>query len=146
MKKLGRKHDNRKQLLKNLATSIILYEKIETTKAKAAFVKPTVEKIINLAKVDSLSNKRKLLSFLTDKNAVKKIYEDLIPRYSDQTSGYLETFNIGYRVGDGAPKVIIRLLARKKETKKIENTVKNINEIKEKDTNESNKKLKTLLK
>lgn len=116
MRKLGRKKAHRQQMFRNLTTSVILYEKVETTRAKAKEIRSIVEKMINLGKDGTLTTRRQLLSYLFDKNAVKKIYEELVPRYKNRESGYLRFYNLGSRLGDGAPKVLIQLIPG--ETKK----------------------------
>lgn len=109
-KKLGRKRDNRNMLLRNLATSLILREKITTTLAKAKFVRPEIEKKLKIAKKGDLASKRALFGFFTDRNAVEKIFSELMPFYKDKNSGFTRIIRIGYRVGDGAIKSQIQLI------------------------------------
>ncbi len=98
-------------MTRNLATSIILYEKVKTTKSKAKFIKPIVEKLISKAKTQDLSlATRTLNSYLMDKNATKKLTRELLDRYKDKTSGFLRITPIGYRAGDAAPMVQIELV------------------------------------
>lgn len=118
MRKLSRKKDNREQLIRNLVTSVILYENVQTTLPKAKETLKMLEKMINLAKKQTLVAKRELLAYLTHKNATKKVFEELVVRYKDKTGGYAKLYNLGYRVGDGAPKVLIRLINKPVETKK----------------------------
>ncbi len=99
---LDRKKAPRKALLGSLACQIILYEKIKTTEAKAKTVKPIVEKIITRAKKDTLANRRLIISRLPIKNAVKKAFEVLGPRYKERKGGYLRIIKMGPRKGDGA--------------------------------------------
>lgn len=99
---LDRKSQARNQLLKNLITSLVLYEKIKTTKAKAKAMKPIVEKVITIGTINNLNNRRKLLNILYTKKAVKKILEVLSPRYKDRKGGYTRIINLGNRRGDGA--------------------------------------------
>ncbi len=109
-KTLGRKRDPRRLLLKNLAESLILYEKIETTEAKAKLLRPLVEKLITRAKVNNLHNRRILLSRLPTENSVNKLLEVLGPRYKDRPGGYTRIVKLGSRQGDGAKMVIIELV------------------------------------
>jgi len=109
MRKLGRKSDNRKHLIKNLVTSLIIYEHIETTIPKAKELKRSFDKILIEAKKDKLSSKRKIKAFLTHENAYKKLYEVIIPRYKEEKSGFTAIYFTGKRVGDGAKKALIRL-------------------------------------
>lgn len=119
MRSLSRKKAHRTSTLRNLATSLILYERITTTTAKAKEVKPIVEHLINYAKKNDLNGRRKLLSYLFDENATKKVMEDLIVRYKDIPSGFIRTYKAGTRLGDNAEVTIIEL-AKNKISKPIE--------------------------
>ena len=101
-KTLDRNKAAREALLKNLATSLIIYEKIKTTQAKAKAVRPIVAKLVTLAKKNDLSTRRQLIRSLYHKKAVKKILEVLGPRYIDRKGGYTRIINLGQRQGDGA--------------------------------------------
>jgi len=107
---LDRKKAPREALLRNLAGSLIIYEKIQTSDAKARAVRPIVEKLITTSKVNNLTNRRKLLSYLYTENAVKKLLEVLGPKYKERKGGYTRTFKIGPRQGDGANVVQIELV------------------------------------
>jgi large subunit ribosomal protein L17 len=101
-KQLDRKTGPRKALIKNLVQSLVLYEKIKTTEAKAKVIKPIAEKMLTRAKVDSLHNRREIMRHLPTKNAMKKMFEVLGPRYKDRKGGYLRIVKLGERKGDGA--------------------------------------------
>ncbi len=101
-KTLDRKNGPRLALLRNLATSLVLYEHVNTTLAKAKAVKPVVEKLITAGKTKSLVTRRKLASYLTVESAVNKILEELGPRYAERKGGYLRIIKLGVRQGDGA--------------------------------------------
>jgi len=107
---LDRKKESREALLRSLATSIVIYEKIKTTKAKAKAVKPLVEKLITTAKKNDLTARRKLLTVLYHKKAVNKALEVLGPRYKERKGGYLRIINLGRRQGDGAEIVQIEFV------------------------------------
>ncbi|MBT3690212.1 50S ribosomal protein L17 [bacterium] len=107
---LDRKKAPRTALLNNLATQLIIYEKIKTTEAKAKTVKPIVEKYITRAKVDNVTNRRMLVSKLTLKKANKKIFEVIGPRYKDRNGGYTRIIKLGVRQGDGAKMAQIELV------------------------------------
>lgn len=102
-KSLSRKKDYRQSLLRNLATSFILYEEIKTTQAKARETKSFVEHLISMAQKNDLSARRRLSRFLFDKKAVRKVFEVLVPRYAKVKSGFILSYKIGRRAGDGAP-------------------------------------------
>ena len=98
-------------MLGNLATSIILYEKVKTTEAKARAVKPIVERLITIAKRGPLSTAmRHLDAFLPDKNASQKLTRELLERFKGRTSGFLRIVPLGHRAGDAAPYVQIELV------------------------------------
>jgi len=107
---LDRKKAPRVALLRNLAASVILYEKVKTTEAKARAVRPIVEKMITAGKSPTLASRRKLLSFFPTENPVKKIMEDLSQRYAERKGGYTRTVKLGARKGDGAKIVQIELI------------------------------------
>ena len=108
-KSLSRKDNHRQSLLRNLATSLILYEEVRTTKAKAKEIKPIVEHLIQVAKKDDLGSRRRALGFLFDEKATKKIFEVLVPRYKKIQSGFVKIYKIGSRLGDNAQMAIIKL-------------------------------------
>ena len=109
-KKLDRNNKQRKALLKNLANSLILHEKITTTEAKAKVLKPRVEKLITRAKVNTLHNRRQLLSQLPNTGAAKKLLEVLGPKYQDKKGGYARIVKMGPRKGDGAKMAMMELV------------------------------------
>jgi len=109
-KKLDRTKAPRKAMLENLATSLILYEKIVTTEAKAKTVKPMVEKLITKGKIKSVHNKQQLNRVLPDKKATQKVLDVLGPKYKDRKGGYSRIIKIGPRAGDGAQMVQIELV------------------------------------
>jgi len=109
-KVLDRKVGPRTALLRGLAVSLILYEKMQTTKAKAKTVKPIVERLITRGKENTLAARRYLLKYLYKEAAVKKVLEELGPRYKDRKGGYTRIINVGRRQGDGAEVVQIELV------------------------------------
>lgn len=128
MRSLSRKTAYRKSTLRNLATSLILYENIKTTEAKAKEVFPIVERLILSAKrdlpKDSLRVRRNLLGYLFDKNAAKKVIEDLVPRYKKINTGIIKSYKLGPRLGDGAEMVILELQKGEKIELSTEEKVK----------------------
>jgi large subunit ribosomal protein L17 len=121
-KKLGRNSAQRKALLRSLVTSFLDKERINTTLAKAKALRPVAEKIITLAKKNSLHARRKVLRFVYDKNVVKKLFEDIGPRFTERPGGYTRIIKTGQRAGDGAQLAIIELVGSeyKKKSKKKE--------------------------
>ncbi|NQV90247.1 50S ribosomal protein L17 [Candidatus Uhrbacteria bacterium] len=107
---LGREKAPREALLRNLAASIILHEKVKTTEAKAKAVKPLVEKAITSGKSQTLASRRKLLSFFYTDHAVNKIFDVLAARYENRPGGYTRIIKLGHRKNDGADIVQIELV------------------------------------
>ena len=107
---LGRKKEPRELMLRNLASSIILYEKVKTTQAKAKAVRPLLEHLITVSKAGDLSARRSLIKVLLQKNAVKKTLEVLGERYRERPGGYTRITKLGTRAGDGAEMVQIELV------------------------------------
>jgi large subunit ribosomal protein L17 len=107
---LDREKGPREMMLRNLAASVLMYEKVKTTQAKAKAVKPLVEKMINLSKKNDLTARRQLLQVLPQPLAVKKAMEVLSVRYKDRQGGYSRIVKLGTRVGDGAEMTQIELV------------------------------------
>lgn len=99
---LDRKKGPREAMLKNLATSLVLHEKIQTTEAKAKAVRPLVEQMITVGKAGTVTARRELAKFFSTDNAVSKVMEVLSPRFKERSGGYTRIVMIGHRKGDGA--------------------------------------------
>lgn len=107
---LDRKSEARRALLRGLATSLILYEQVNTTLAKAKAVRPLVEKLITTGRAKTLASRRELMKFFTVESAVNKVLEELGPRYANRTGGYTRIIKLGRRKGDGAEIAQIQLV------------------------------------
>ncbi len=107
---LDRKAGPRLALLRGLATSIVLYEKVETTEAKAKAVKPMLERLITKARVGTLAERRQIARILTTEGAVRKMMEVVGPRFKERNGGYLRITKLNARVGDGAKMAQISLV------------------------------------
>lgn len=107
---LDRDSGTRNMLLRNLTASVLIYEKVKTTEAKAKAVRSKVEKMITLAKKDNLASLRRMIAYLPQKTAVLKAVEVLKARYEKRVGGYTRIIKIGPRVGDGAKIVMIELV------------------------------------
>ncbi|MFH0923212.1 MAG: 50S ribosomal protein L17, partial [Candidatus Falkowbacteria bacterium] len=107
---LDRKKKPREMMLRNLASSVLIYEKIKTTEAKAKAVKPIVEKLITVSGKGDLTARRRLIKSLPQKMAVKKAMEVLGERYKDRKGGYARIIKLGKRQGDGADIVQLELV------------------------------------
>lgn len=108
-RKLSRKRDQRRALLKGLSRTLILNEKIKTTQAKAKEMSPFVEKLITRAKKQDLASRRLLSRFFSPKT-VKKLVDEIAPRYKDRKGGYTRIIKLGPRKSDGARMAIIELV------------------------------------
>ena len=108
--KLQRDPSGRKALLRGLTTSVIQHGRIKTTVAKAKAVRPRVERIITLAKRDTLHARRQAAAYLYDPGAVKTLFDTLGPRFADRAGGYTRIVRLGPRQGDGAEVAILELL------------------------------------
>lgn len=109
-KVLDRKVGPRTALLRGLATSIMLHEKVRTTHAKAKAVQPLVEQLITLGKKNTLDARRQLHEVLYTEGAVRKVLEVLSPRYQARRGGYTRVTKLGKRVGDGADVVQLEMV------------------------------------
>ncbi len=110
IKKLNLARDPRRKLIKNMATSLVLYEQIKTTEARAKAVAPFVEHLITIGKQkDELKARRQLIRLTFDKNAVDKLIKELKPKYKDKSGGYTKIYKIGQRKGDASPMVYVKL-------------------------------------
>jgi len=112
--KLGRNTAHRRSLLRNLVTSLIIEERIETTVPKAKAMRPHVEKMITLGKRGDLPARRLALSYLMTTEAVDKLFDTIGPRFGDRQGGYLRIIRSGWQKGDGAEKAFIELLGSEK--------------------------------
>ncbi len=117
-RKLGRTADHRKALLRNMATSVIIYGKIETTEMKAKELRTVVDGLITLAKKGDLHSRRQAAAIVrnvvadekTGKTALQKLFDEIGPKYADRNGGYTRVVKTGIRHGDSAPMAIIELV------------------------------------
>ena len=119
-RKLGRTSDQRKAMLRDLATSLIVSERIETTEARAKEVRSVVEKLITLGKKGDLASRRNAAKTLrnveilnedeTTQTALQKLFGEIAPRYTERQGGYTRVLKVGPRRGDGAEAAIIEFV------------------------------------
>jgi large subunit ribosomal protein L17 len=117
---LGRTTAHRQALLRNLVTSFLDRERMRTTLAKARAAKPVAEKMITLGKRGTLHARRQALAFLTKESTVRKLFEDIAPRFSERPGGYARIVKLDRRPGDGSAMAVLELVGTefKKRTKK----------------------------
>ncbi|HHY46319.1 MAG TPA: 50S ribosomal protein L17 [Firmicutes bacterium] len=108
--KLGRTAGHRRALFRSIITALILHERIHTTEAKAKQVRPLAEEIISLAKRGDLPARRLAAATVQDKEALKKLFETIGPKYRDRQGGYTRIVRLAPRRGDAAPVVILELV------------------------------------
>lgn len=109
-RKLSRKSSHRKMLFRNQVTELLRHGKIVTTQAKAKEVRPLAEEMITLGKRGDLHSRRQALAFITDRKVVKKLFDEIAPKYESRNGGYTRIFKLGRRLGDGAPIAQIELV------------------------------------
>lgn len=117
-RKFGRTADHRKAMLRNLATSVIMYGKVETTEAKAMDMRSVVDELITLGKKGDLASRRRAASFIrnvvadeaSQKTVLQKLFDEVAPKYADRNGGYTRVVKTGVRRGDAAPMAYIELV------------------------------------
>ena len=110
--RLNRTSSHRAALLRNMATSLIEYERIETTLPKAKVLRSYVERLITLGKSDNVARRRLAFARLRSKKATTKLFKDLGPRFIDRPGGYVRIIKTGYRAGDASPLGIIEFISK----------------------------------
>lgn len=108
--KLGRTASHRNALLANMAASLFIHEKIRTTSPKARALRPFVDRLIVTAKQGSLHSKRLVASHMPDKVALKKLFQEIVPKMRDRHSGFSRVVKAGFRRGDAAELAVVELL------------------------------------
>ena len=109
-RKLGRDSSARKALLRGIVTSLFQHERIETTEAKAKELRKVADKMLTLAKRGDLHARRQVMAYMMDEDVVKKLFDEVAPKYKDRQGGYTRIIKAGVRQGDAAPMVIIELV------------------------------------
>ena len=117
-KKLGRPKAHRTALLRNLARSLFIHERIRTTLPKAKQAQRLAERLITYAKLGTLAARRNAQSILTDKPIAKKLFDDIGPRFKDRVGGSTRIYRLGQRPSDGAEMAFLELVVRKEREPK----------------------------
>ena len=107
---LGRKSGHRKALLSNMATSLVLHKRIETTLAKARALRVYIEPLITKSKEDTTHSRRVVFSYLKQKEAVSELFRVIAPKIADRPGGYLRILKTGFRAGDAADMAIVEFV------------------------------------
>jgi large subunit ribosomal protein L17 len=116
-RRFNRRPEHRKAMLANMAASLITHEQIVTTLPKAKDIRPIVEKLVTLGKKGGLHSRRQAISEMRDRDAVKKLFDVLAPRYKERHGGYLRIIKAGHRYGDMAPMAVIEFVDRDESAK-----------------------------
>ena len=109
-RKLGRTSDHRKAMLRAMVTYLLENGRIETTVTRAKEVRAMAEKMITTAKTNDLHSKRQVLAYVTKEDVVKKLFDEIAPKYADVNGGYTRIVKIGPRRGDAAEMAVIELV------------------------------------
>ena len=118
--RLGVQPAHRRALVRNMVTSLLKHERIKTTKARAKEVRRYAEKMITIAKKETLASKRHVLGFVREREVANKLFKTLIYRYAERKGGYTRILKLGSRLGDGAEMVFLELVDRPIEEKPTE--------------------------
>ena len=109
-RKLSRSPSHRRATLRNMATNLILHERIETTTAKAKELRPYAERLITLARRGDVHSRRLAARKIQDRNALGKLFDDIAPRFAERPGGYTRILKLGHRKGDAADMSLIELV------------------------------------
>ncbi len=109
-RRLGRSSTHRRALYRNQVTDLLRHEKLVTTEAKAKEVRSLTERMITLGKKGDLSHRRQALAFIFDTGVVKKLFDEIAPRYEERAGGYTRLTKLGPRKGDMAPMAQVELV------------------------------------
>jgi len=131
-RKLSRHTQHRELMFRNMLVSLLQYERIETTLAKGKELRSWADRIISLGKRATLHARRRAFALLRNREIVKKLFDEIAPKFKDREGGYTRVYRLGWRQGDGAPLSLVELVtyASPKEQKK--STIKKAKEALEK--------------
>jgi large subunit ribosomal protein L17 len=115
--RLGVQPSHRRAMIRNMVTSLFKHERVKTTKGRAKEVRRYAEKMITIAKKETLASKRHILGFVREREVVNKLFKTLIYRYAERKGGYTRVLKLGSRKGDGAEMVFLELVDRPLEEK-----------------------------
>lgn len=113
--KLGRTSSHRKAMFRNMVTSFLKYEKVETTDTKAKELRRIAEKMVTLGKRGDLHARRQALAYVRDRDVVEKLFEQISSRFKERRGGYTRIVKTGYRTGDNAPMALVEFVGEEKE-------------------------------
>ena len=133
-RKLSRHTQHRELMFRNMLVSLLQYERIKTTLAKGKELRSWADKIITLGKKGTLHARRQAFALLRNEGIVKKLFDEIAPRFKDREGGYTRVYRLGWRQGDGAPLSLVELVTYAAPEEKKKSTIKKAKEILEKVT------------
>ncbi len=133
-RKLSRHTQHRELMFRNMLVSLLQYERIKTTLAKGKEIRSWADKMISLGKQGTLHARRRAFALLRDKGMVKKLFDEIAPRFKDREGGYTRVYRLGWRQGDGAPLSLVELVTYAAPEEKKKSTIKKAKEVLEKVT------------
>ncbi len=140
-RKLSRHTQHRELMFRNMLVSLLQYERIKTTLAKGKELRSWADKIISLGKKGTLHARRRAFALLRDKGIVKKLFDEIAPRFKDREGGYTRVYHLGWRQGDGAPLSLVELVTYAAPEEKKKSTIKKAKEVLEKVTPKKKEKV-----
>jgi len=133
-RKLSRHTQHRELMFRNMLVSLLQYERIKTTLAKGKELRSWADKIITLGKKGTLHARRQVFALLRNEGIVKKLFDEIAPRFKDREGGYTRVYKLGWRQGDGAPLSLVELVTYAAPEEKKKSTIKKAKEVLEKVT------------
>ena len=140
-RKLSRHTQHRELMFRNMVVSLLQYERIKTTLAKGKELRSWADRIISLGKQGTLHARRRAFSLLRDKGIVKKLFDEIAPKFKDREGGYTRVYKLGWRQGDGAPLSLVELVTYAPPEEKKKSTLKKAKEALEKVTPKKKEKV-----
>jgi large subunit ribosomal protein L17 len=140
-RKLSRHTQHRELMFRNMLVSLLQYERIKTTLAKGKELRSWADRIISLGKKGTLHARRRAFALLRDKGIVKKLFDEIAPRFKDREGGYTRVYQLGWRQGDGAPLSLVELVTYGAPEEKKKSTIKKAKEVLEKVTPKKKEKV-----
>jgi large subunit ribosomal protein L17 len=133
-RKLSRHTQHRELMFRNMVVSLLQYERIKTTLAKGKELRSWADKIITLGKKGTLHARRQAFALLRNEGIVKKLFDEIAPKFKDREGGYTRVYRLGWRQGDGAPLSLVELVTYAPPKEKKKSTIKKAKEVLEKVT------------
>jgi len=128
-RKLSRHTQHRELMFRNMLVSLLQYERIKTTLAKGKELRNWADRIISLGKKGTLHARRQAFALLRNEGIVKKLFDEIAPKFKDREGGYTRVYKLGWRQGDGAPLSLVELVTFSHPQEKKKSTIKKAKEI-----------------